>query len=55
VPKSNPRMVLLVIVIFVYICVHNQKANHNKDYSVVKTFKIAPTCRGCFLLAALPF
>jgi len=34
------------ILTFIYICTTQFEANHNKDYSVVKTFKIAPPKSG---------
>jgi hypothetical protein len=47
VPKSNPKILFIFkLVIVVYMRKKNKfvlqsKANHNKDYSVVKTFKAA--------------
>ncbi len=38
------------VFIELYLC-YNLKANHNKDYSVVKTFKVAPVIRGRFFYA----
>lgn len=34
---------LASLLIIYYICSTNLKANHNKDFSVVKTFKVGVT------------
>lgn len=36
---------------FVFFAIFALKANHNKDYSVVKTFSASPIC-GAFLFSA---
>ena len=32
-----------------YLCISKKKANHNKDYSVVKTSRVAYPCRSFFM------
>lgn len=38
------NFICLVLLFFFYFCRHNYEANHNKDYSVVKTSKAGQQC-----------
>ena len=39
----------------IYICITNLKANHNKDYSVVKTFRVEPKVSLFFICIDVSF